>query len=103
MDDPHRSKTKAFRDLGFTGPATTKQTTRVNQIGTRRPMNRTINPAATKQRRVRGIHHDIDLLLGDVSENYPNIHLWSIASMQHAIQEFLTIRDGGCFAVTFRF
>jgi hypothetical protein len=52
----------------------------VNQIGTGPPMNRTINPAAAKQRRVRSIHHDIDLLLGDVAENYLNFHLWSIAS-----------------------
>ena len=69
MNDMPRRKPVAMGDLGVAGLAATKRAAFGKQPRPGGAMNRAINPAATKQRSIRGIDDGVNAQRGDVGDD----------------------------------
>src|SRR5438876_57100 len=66
VNDKARRQTIAASNFRFPGLTTAQRSTFREQFGAGRAMNRAINSAAAKKRRICGIHDGIDLELRDI-------------------------------------
>jgi hypothetical protein len=84
VDDPSGSKHEPRRCLGLPGSTAPQMSTEVHQFGTGGQMDRTVDPSATKQRRVGGIHDGINRFTGDVAKD--GLQAWCLSRHPHVIE-----------------